>query len=87
MMPTEHDRICGLFMAESRAHIAHDNTSNGYGEESYDMTPIHHSVKVRCRHIACDNRLDCISTNNMLANMTTKSNQSLLKGEKRMRLG
>ena len=25
---TEHDRICGSFTAGSRAHMAHDNTSN-----------------------------------------------------------
>ena len=57
------------------------------GGENNHVTPIQQSQTARFRHIACDDKPDCITTNNMPANMTMTSSPSPVKGEKRIRSG
>ena len=47
------------------------------GEDSNDVTYIHQNQEARYRHIACDDKQDPVTTNNMPANMTTKEPKAL----------
>ena len=61
-------------------HMAHNNMSNRDVGEGNDITPIQLSKEDGCRHKAFDYRLNCITTNNISANMTMKSRLSPVKG-------
>ena len=75
-MTAEYDKILRSYAADSRIYMARNNISDSFvGKESSKVTPIKQSQQVRCRHLACDDKMDCISTNYMPANMTTKVRQ------------
>ena len=50
------------------------------GEEGNDVFfSIHQNQKARYQYITCDDKLDCITTNNVPANITMKNNPSPVK--------
>ena len=84
----ELDRIVTSYRKGSRVHMDNVNAPIGdKGEERYHVSPIQQSHKAKFRHIACDDKPDCISTNtkNMPANMTAKCSPYPIRNETRTR--
>ena len=68
--------------------MTYDKTSNSdSGDECNNVTSILHNQEARCRHMVCVDKADCITTNNMPANMTTETSSGPVKGETRIRSG
>ena len=87
MMPTEHDRILDYFQ-QTQGHIWLMTILHMVmGEESNDVMSIHQNQEVRCRHIACDDKVDPITTRNTPTNMMSKRSLSPVKGENKTRSG
>ena len=87
-LPVEHDRMVRLHATDSWAHMTHSNVSySDRVKESKHVTPIQQDQKTSLRHIACDDKPDCITSNITPTNMTMKGSLTLVKGEMWTRSG